>query len=313
MKWKSHRVFQPGVFALLFLLTFSVTGCVSPTPNPTGNPSRSPGTPTIQAATSTPLQPEPTQTSIPLAAEVNGDGIPLAEYQTGLAQLQAAQMKLGRSDSPEAQRQKVLDDLIVSTLLAQAAFQAGYKISESELDQRIARLAQESGGESALAAWKSSQGFTPETFRQSLKRSLAANWQRDQIFAAVPQTADQVHARQILVYNKEDADHALGKLIPGIDFATLAYQYDPVTGGDLGWFPIGYLTDPAVEAAAFSLQPGEISQVIEGKVGFHIIQVIERDPHRPLSPGARLALQQKAFQEWVSTHREQSKITISVP
>ena len=313
MKRKSHRAGQPFFPVLLFLVIFSVTACSAPTSNPTAKPIPSQLTPTALVATSIPLQPEPTQTPVPLAAEVNGEGIPLAEYQASLAQLQAAQAKLGKSDPPETLRQKVLDDLTGSTLLAQAAFQDGYQISESDLDKRIARLAQSSGGEAGLSAWETSQRFTSATFRQSLKRALAANWKRDQIFAAVPRTAEQVHARQILVYNKDDADRALGKLIPGIDFATLAYQYDPVTGGDLGWFPIGYLTDPAVESAAFSLQPGEISPVIEGKVGFHIIQVIERDPQRLLSPDARLALQQKAFQEWVSTHREQSKITIIVP
>ncbi len=66
---------------------------------------------------------------------------------------------------------------------------------------------------------------------------------------------------------------------------TLASEADPVTRGDLGWFPRGYLLQPEVEEAAFSLQPGEVSQVIKSAIGFHLVQVIEKDPARPVDPG----------------------------
>ncbi len=51
------------------------------------------------------------------------------------------------------------------------------------------------------------------------------------------------------------------QLQAGADFATLAYRYDPLTGGDLGWFPRGVLTQPAVEEAAFSLQTTGIQRL----------------------------------------------------
>jgi parvulin-like peptidyl-prolyl isomerase len=86
-----------------------------------------------------------------------------------------------------------------------------------------------------------------------------------------------------------------------------------VAKGDLGWFPRGYLLDQKLEAAAFELQPGEQSGVIETSIGFHILQVIQREMARSLEADARLALQTQALREWLSERRAQSEIQILLP
>ena len=142
---------------------------------------------------------------------------------------------------------------------------------------------------------------------------MAAAWMRDQITGAVPWVADQVHARQILLYNSSDANDILSRLNSGEDFTTLAFQYDPATGGDLGWFPKGYLTEPALETAAFSLDPGKYSDVIQTPLGYHILLVIERDAQHPLTSDARMNLQEKALSNWLAARRAQSDIQILAP
>ena len=136
---------------------------------------------------------------------------------------------------------------------------------------------------------------------------------RDHILSELPGTAEQVHARQILLYNLDEANEVHAQLAAGVDFATLSEQYDPVAKGDLGWFPRGYLLDPKIEEVAFSLQPGEFSQVIETAVGFHILQVIERDPQHPLIPDARLVFQLQALRNWLETRRAESEIQVLIP
>jgi parvulin-like peptidyl-prolyl isomerase len=46
-------------------------------------------------------------------------------------------------------------------------------------------------------------------------------------------------------------------------------------GGDLGWFGHGQM-DPDFEKAAYALKPGEISEVVQTRFGFHLIKLEER-------------------------------------
>ena len=76
------------------------------------------------------------------------------------------------------------------------------------------------------------------------------------------------------------ADEILKRARAGEDFAKLAEEFstDPgskTKGGDLGWFGHGQMVKP-FEDAAFALQPGQISEVVESDFGYHIIKVEER-------------------------------------
>jgi len=244
-----------------------------------------------------------------MAATINGEGISLEEYQAELARYQAVTgTELATED-----KQRVLNDLIDQLLLAQGASQAGYRVDEKALQERSDGLIAQLGGEQALMDWMAANGYDEASFRQALARSVAAAWMRDQIASVVPGAVEQVHARQILLYNSSEAESVLAQLRSGANFADLAAQYDPAAGGDLGWFPRGYLLDPKLDEAAFSLQPGEYSAVIQTSAGYHILQVLERDPQRPLEPDARLVLQRQAIRDWLATRRNQSQIQVFVP
>jgi peptidyl-prolyl cis-trans isomerase SurA len=76
------------------------------------------------------------------------------------------------------------------------------------------------------------------------------------------------------------ANSVRDSILNGGNFADFAKRYsnDPGTaiiGGEMGWFPRGKLF-PEFEKAAFALQKGELSKVIETPLGFHIIQTIDK-------------------------------------
>jgi peptidyl-prolyl cis-trans isomerase C len=133
---------------------------------------------------------------------------------------------------------------------------------------------------------------------------------RDQIASEVPVVAEQVHARQILLSDSTQANDILALLQSGSDFTNLAFQSDPVAGGELGWFGRGELFYSELEDAAFALQPGQVSPIIQTPVGYHILQVLERQGDRPLSPAALLKTRQKAVEQWLQQQRSQSQIEI---
>lgn len=109
------------------------------------------------------------------------------------------------------------------------------------------------------------------------------------------QKPEEVHARHILfplAPDASDADKAaarkqaeevLAKAKGGADFAALAKEYSKDStaenGGDLGTFGRGVMTPP-FEAAAFALEPGQVSDVVETQFGLHIIKLEEKTPAR---------------------------------
>lgn len=286
------------IFLTLFL-AMGVTACAS-----FGTSS----TPTPSEPTPTPAPPTPTPP--PSAAVVNGEYITIAEFEAELARYKAAQSALGLSFTDEDANKAVLEDMIAQVLLSQAARGENFEVSDTDLQSRIDALISQLGNADAFNQWMSANGYDDASFRLALKRSVEAAWMRDKIIAAVPASMEQIHLRQILTYNEADAQSALAELNAGADFDELAARYDPVTGGELGWVPQGYLLDTAADQAVFALQTGEVSGIIPTEAGFHIFKAVERGDH-VLSPDALLAMQERALSEWIADQRTKNDIVIS--
>jgi len=266
--------------------------------------------------TSTPtvaVSPTVTATVLPLALTVNGEGILLSEYESDLSRLRKENEGVSQLLPDDELENRVLDELIGQTMMAQTAYQNGFNLTEEELGSYLNGIIQSAGGEEVYQNWMRENGYQDESIKLTLKRQLAANWQRDQLIDQFPDTAPQVHAKQILLYDLETAQDVYTRLQAGTDFNELAKLYDPLTGGELGWFPKGYMTQPVVEQAAFELSQGQYSEIIESGIGFHIIQIMEKQDDRPLSGDARRILLQSYIDSWITEQREEAEIVITLP
>ena len=265
--------------------------------------------------TSTPqatFTPEPpTATPEPMALTVNGEGITVVDFDAEVARYIAAQAALGNPVSSTDATSVVIEDLIAQMLLAQGARTNGFTLDDIALQSRVDSLAAQIGGMDVLSKWQAEHGYTEQAFRSALKRGAESAWMRDKIVAALPSTVEQVHVQQILLYNEGTAQSFLAQLNGGADFDELALEADPLTRGDLGWVPRGYLLDAKFEEIAFALAVGEHSDVITTDVGFHILRVLERDMGRPLSPDATLALQEIALKQWIEAQRQQADVVLA--
>jgi hypothetical protein len=252
-------------FAFLFIyacLLFSIlTACGAETPTPTSAPAPdTPLAPTpIFTATTSPASPTP----VALAARVNGEELTLARYQ---AELDRYAAQKGVELAPE-DRQFVMDDLVNELLLAQGAKEAGFALDDAGLQARIDQLASELGGPEALSAWLTAQDYSEEAFRQDLAGSIAAAWMRDQIAAGVPETAEQVHARQILLFSPRSRGYARPAECRS-DFLTPRSRGRPLTkatwGGSRATCSI-----PSWKRLP-QLTAGRDQPVIQTEAGFHI-------------------------------------------
>lgn len=290
---KPGRKTTPLLILVTALVIF-ITGCSGGEPAVTDTP---------VLPTRTPFPPSPTP--IPTAAVVNGDLITMAEFQEELARYKAAVER----DLTEEDEEIVLNELINQTLLSQAAVSEGFQLSEGQLDNRIAELDTD---DQPLGDWLAAHGFTEEVFRVYLKRSIEAAWMRDDITGEVPLEMDQIHAQQMLFYDIFAAQEIQAALEEGYDFGQLAKNNDPQTQGDLGWFPEGFLLLPELDPILFAMEVGEISDIIETEIGFHIITVLEKETNRPLDPAVRQILKEKAIDDWLERRWKLSTIEISI-
>ena len=183
---------------------------------------------------------------------------------------------------------------------------------ESQLDRRVQYFTQMVGGQvdKLEEFYGKSVLEIKEDFREPVKEQILSQKMRGSIteglkvtpkevkdyFSKIPidslpyfETEIQVGQIALLaIPSKASRDYTISQLSDlrsriiekGESFSTLAtlYSEDPGSqkkGGDLGWFRRGEMVSQ-FEGAAFKLKPLEVSEVIETKFGFHIIQMIER-------------------------------------
>lgn len=123
-------------------------------------------------------------------------------------------------------------------------------------------------------------------------RSLAEQYAKEKLVEKIKATDAEIdayiakHPELDPAKTRQQAEAILKRARDGEDFTKLATEFTTEPGGkdrggDLGWFGRGQMIKP-FEDAAFNLQPGQISDVVETDFGLHIIKVEERG----MKPGA---------------------------
>jgi len=246
-----------------------------------------------------------------VVARVNGVTISAIELKRASKVLQANEQ---RGTVPTAEQQKEHDKLALAQLVsAELLYQAGQKLEVKDIEKQIdekfvkgkARFSSDKDFEKAMK----DMDMTENDLRDYTRRDLViTNFIEKTILPKV--TVSEEDARKFYDQNpdkftrpesvkashillgvdqkasadekkaaREKAEKLRKELAGGADFAALAKGNSTCPssqqGGDLGYFGKGQMV-PAFEKAAFTLKPGEISDVVETQFGFHIIKVTER-------------------------------------
>lgn len=136
-------------------------------------------------------------------------------------------------------------------------------------------------------------------------------------------TPFRIRASHILLRSKEEANLVSARLRLGEDFGEVAKEVslDPTAqkGGDLGYFEKGHLI-PEIEEAAFALDEGEISEIIETSFGFHLIKVTAVIEPRPkdfasvkgeIEDQLRVEEKSRLFSELTDRLKERADISVN--
>lgn len=163
-----------------------------------------------------------------------------------------------------------------------------------------------------LQRLRNGTGMTEADDRNMVLTDMLRSRLQEAMGKEVPTSAEQIHARHIVLEKEEDAKAALERLSKGEKFVDLAKELskdesNKENGGDLGWLPRGKL-DSAFDEAAFALQPGQYSQVVQTSSGYEIILVEERDPNRPLDEQTLALKRSAALQEWLDKQRQDPNV-----
>ena len=194
-------------------------------------------------------------------------------------------------------KKNILGQLVDYELLYQQAQKEKVKISSDEINLEIDKIKDNFSSTEEFDAALKANNLTLAQIKENIKRQLMINKVLGETKSQVSITDDellkyytenqesffepeQVHARHILVNTKEEADTLLLQLKEGIiDFSELAKEKSTDSsasnGGDLGFFTKGQMVKE-FEDAAFSLKPGEISEVVQTQFGYHIIKCEEK-------------------------------------
>lgn len=261
---------------------------------------------------------EPPRTAVPapgttpidrIAAVVDEDIVLQSEVDRAVAIIQAQYAQSSQQlPPPEVLRKQVLERLVLLKLQIARANEGGIRISDGELEQAVATVAQQNQLTSdQLQQRLAADGQSYEAFRRDLRDELLVQRLRqsvtrsrvvisdsevDAALAAGTATPEQVHIAHIQVALPDGATpeqvqiaqtkvDGVKKLIDSgeMDFAAAAARYsdspNALEGGDLGWR--SYDEVPGLFASMLrSMQPGQVSDPTRGPSGFQLLKMIEK-------------------------------------
>jgi len=337
----SLKALSPAVLCLLILVAVT-TGCAKDETTELEAPTVTDDSELAATAPPVALAPE----DIPeIAGHLNGKAISrdeLLDYAEGLRQ----RLTQNGADPGVATAEfysSALDQMMNGELLYAEAVAKGFEAPATEVDVQLNGMKARFPTPEAFSEALTSQGLTEEQAAHEIRRGLSVQKLIDEDIAPQVELApdadrnyydanleqmqepEQVHASHILVLvdeqasaedraaAREKAESILQRAHDGEDFATLARENseDPGSaqgGGDISWIAPGQ-TVPPFEQAMFALQPGELSDVVETRFGYHIIRSEERRaastlPFEQVSPQIHQMLMRQAVEDEIERRIE---------
>lgn len=252
-------------------------------------------------------------------AEVNGTIITRGDLDREMVVVKQRFGRMGQSISGAQLSQmegNVLDSLIGRELLFQDAQKTGIKIGSEAIDKQLETLKKRFPEEKDFTNAMAQMHLTEQDVRGQIRRGMTIQKFVEGKFAKQASIEEkeirgyydghqtmfkkqaEVRASHILIKLDSKADEKTKlaartklegiqkELLGGADFGELAKKYSQgpsaAKGGDLGFFRRGQMVPP-FEKAAFALKPGEVSDIVVTRFGYHLVKVTDKRPEKTLA------------------------------
>lgn len=289
-------------------------------------------------------------------AVVNGTAITKQELDVEtqrMAQQMARQGRVPDETIMPQVRKEALSRMIDKELLYQDSQAKEIKVTEDRVNEELATVKKQFPGDKEYTEWLATINLSEDDLTREISRGLALEQliknhvikevdvteEESRAFydqnAGLFQKPEQVQAKHILIKMEADAtdeqktqarnkiESVREKAMDGEDFAALATAHSEgpssTKGGDLGYFSRGQMVKP-FEDAAFALQTGEISDVVETQFGYHIIKVTDRqkasvvayeDAQAQIVERLKQEKSRREFQLYIETLRAKADIKLN--
>lgn len=293
-----------------------------------------------------------------IVAIVNNEIITLSEFnmigQELLKDLKSATEEEKTKEEMEA-RSLLLDKLIEEKLIRQAAKRLGIKATKKEIKDTIEDVKKRNrlNDEEFLTALSNS-GISYKGYRDNIEMEIIQNKFLERVIRQKVSISDEelkeyyinnenlfripseVRLGQILFLIPEgisdeeknniwkNAEMVLNMIKEGEDFGELAAKFSDGqganNGGDIGYIKKGEI-NPDIEKIVFSLEVGEVSNLIKTDVGIHIIKNIDlKEGAKKKFPEVKLELEsilfnkktEEAYLEWLEEIKATSYIEVKL-
>lgn len=254
-----------------------------------------------------------------VVAKVNGENITSDALERDLLVIRKRFERSGRElkeDQLPNVKKEVLENLINRVLLKQESEKQGIKIEPAKIEEQLGEMKKRYDNPAEFEENLKQAKITEAGLKEQIRLGLAIQQLIQQKFVQNTTISDkeakayyeenrarfsqpeQVKASHILIKADKDADETQKdearkkiekiqkRVEKGEDFASLAKELSEgpsaSKGGDLGFFGHGSMVKP-FETAAFSLNPDEISDVVETQFGYHLIKVTDKKPAKQVT------------------------------
>ncbi len=251
-------------------------------------------------------------------AVINDTVITRAELDQNLTQHQRRLAAMGKTLNAAEKKElknRVLDDLIARVLLYQESQKSGIEVAASEVNAQLDQIKKQFDTEDAFKKALSSMNLDETGLKSQLQKELAVRQLVEERFGSKIAVSDketkqfydthpeafhrpgEVKASHILIKVDPAAEEAQKKealektreiqekIKQGADFAELAKVHSKCPsaskGGDLGSFKRGQMVKP-FEDAAFALEPGQVSDIVETRFGYHLIRCTDKKSEKAM-------------------------------